>query len=80
MAYRTQRFNDNILHRKANWIGHTLSRNCLLRDSIEGQMTEVKGVRRRTQFLNDLETADNWELNEEAGDQKSLKRQFFTRT
>ena len=35
---------NNILCRKANWIGHILRRNCLLHDAIEGQMTEVKGV------------------------------------
>ena len=37
----------NIIHRKANWIGHTLRRNCLLHVSIEGEMTEMKGVERR---------------------------------
>ena len=36
-----------VLHRKTNWIGHILKRNCLLHDAIEGQMTEVKGVGRR---------------------------------
>ena len=46
---------NNILRRKANWIGHILRRNCLLHDAIEGQMIEVKGVgRRRTQLLDDL--------------------------
>ena len=45
---------NNILRRKANWIGHILRRNCLLHDAIEGQMTEVKGVGRRTQLLDDL--------------------------
>ena len=45
---------NNILRRKANWIGHILRRNCLLHDAIEGQMTEVKGVgRRRTKLLDD---------------------------
>jgi hypothetical protein len=33
---------NNILCRKAIWIGHILRRNCLLHDAIEGQMTEVK--------------------------------------
>ena len=33
---------NNILRRKAYWTGHTLRRNCLLHDVIEGQMTEVK--------------------------------------
>ena len=27
---------NNILRRKANWIGHILRRNCLLHDVIEG--------------------------------------------
>ena len=45
---------NNILCIKANWIGHILRRNCLLHDSIEGHMTEVKGVGRRTQLLDDL--------------------------
>ena len=55
---------NNILHRKANWIGHILRRNCLL------QMTEVKGVgRRRTQLLDDLRNRRRyWELKEEAED------------
>ena len=33
---------NNILRRKANWIGHILRINCLLHDAIEGQMTKVK--------------------------------------
>ena len=45
----------NVLCRKANWIGHILRRNCLLDNTIEGQITEAKGVeRRRTQLLDDL--------------------------
>ena len=36
-------FINNILRRKANWIGHII-RNCLLHDAIEGQIMEVKGV------------------------------------
>ena len=39
---------NNILRRKANWIGHILRRNCPLHDAIEGQMTEVKGIGRKT--------------------------------
>ena len=45
---------NNILRRKANWIVHSLRRNCLFCNAIEGQMTEVKGVGRRTQLLDDL--------------------------
>jgi hypothetical protein len=53
----------NILHtiktRKANWIGHILRRNCLLKHVIEGkvegriQMMGRRG-RRRKQLLDDL--------------------------
>jgi hypothetical protein len=53
----------NILHEiskwKANWIGHILCRNCLLRQVIEGKIEggiEVTGrrVRRRRKLLDDL--------------------------
>ena len=37
----------NIPNRKTNWIGHILRRKCLLHEGIEGQMTEVQGVRRK---------------------------------
>jgi hypothetical protein len=49
----------NIIHirkwRKANWIGHTLSRNCLLKNHIEEKMagTKIRG-RRRKQSLDGL--------------------------
>ena len=71
---------NNILRRKANWIGHTLRRNCLLHDAIEGQMTEVKAVgRRRTQLLDDLRNERYWDLKEEAEDRNRWKRQFINR-
>ena len=35
---------NNIFRRRANQFGHILRANCLLRDAIEGLMTEVKGV------------------------------------
>jgi replicative superfamily II helicase len=53
----------NILHtikrRKANWIGHILRRNCLLKHVIEGKLEgriEMMGRRgrRRNQLLDDL--------------------------
>jgi len=41
----------NILHetgkRKANWIGHILRRNCLLKQDIEGKIKEEVEVTRR---------------------------------
>ena len=45
---------NNNLRRKANSSGHILRRNCLLHNTIEGQMMEVKVVERRTQLLDDL--------------------------
>ena len=53
----------NILHeirkRKANWIGHILLRNCLLKQVIEGKIkreTEMtrRRRRRRKKLLDDL--------------------------
>ena len=53
----------NVLHttrrRKANWIGHTLRRNCLLKHIIQGKIergidvTEIQG-RRHKQLLDYL--------------------------
>jgi hypothetical protein len=68
----------NIVHtikrRKANWIGHILRRNCLLKHVIEGklqgriEMTGRRG-RRRKQLLDDLkEKKSYWKLKEEALD------------
>jgi hypothetical protein len=53
----------NILHeiskRKANWIGHSLCRNCILQQVIEGKIKEGIEVtrrrgRRRRKLLDDL--------------------------
>ena len=56
--------------------------NCLLQDAIKGQMTEVKGIVRITQLLDDLINKRRyWELREEADNRqkKNWKRHFFTR-
>jgi hypothetical protein len=50
---------QTIERRKANWIGHILRRNCLLKHVIEGKVerrTVVTGrrKRRRMQLLDDL--------------------------
>jgi hypothetical protein len=68
----------NILHeiskRKANWIGHILRRNCLLRQVIEGKIKvgiEATGRRgrRRRKLLDDLkERREYSHLNEESVD------------
>jgi hypothetical protein len=39
---------DEIRKRKANWIGHILSRNCLLKQVIEGKIQgQIEVTRRR---------------------------------
>jgi hypothetical protein len=54
---------------KANWIGHILRRNCLLKDVIEGRLEgriemTVRLGRRRKQLLDDLkEKRRYWKLN-----------------
>jgi hypothetical protein len=76
----------NILHeiskRKVNWIDHTLGRNCLLQQVIEGKIKgwiEVKGRRgiRRRKLLGDLkETRWLSYLKEEALDRKMWRARF----
>ena len=66
----------NILHeirkRKANWIGHILRRNCLIRQVVEGKIKgelEVtrRGGRRRNKLLDDLREGGGYShLKEEA--------------
>ena len=61
---------NNILRRIVNWVGHILRRNGLLHDAIEGQMTKVKGIRRRKTQLLDYKRnrIRYWQLKEEAED------------
>jgi hypothetical protein len=76
----------NILHeirkRKANWIGHILGRNCLLRRVIEGKIQggiEVAGRqgRRRTKLLDDLKARrGSYHLKEEALDRTMWTARF----
>jgi hypothetical protein len=76
----------NILHkikrRKANWIGHILRRNFILKHVIEGklegrlEMTGRRG-RRRKQLLDDLkEKKRYWKLKEEALDRTLCRTRF----
>ena len=61
-----------VKRRKANWIGHNLRRNCLLKHAVEGKVEgriEVTGRRGRRgkQLLNDLKKRRRyWKLKEEA--------------
>ena len=64
----------NILHeirkRKANWIGHILRRNCLLKQVMEGKIKgEMEVTRRRKKLLDDLKDRRGYShLKEEALD------------
>ena len=61
-----------IRKRKANWIGHILRRNCLLKQVIEGKINGEMEVirrrgRRRKKLLDDLKVRRGYShLNEEA--------------
>jgi hypothetical protein len=76
----------NIVHtikrREANWIGHILRRNCLLKHVIEGKLegrVEVAGRRgrRRKQLLDDLKGKRRyWKLKEEAVDRTLWRTRF----
>jgi hypothetical protein len=71
-----------IKRRQANWIGHILCRNCLLKHVIEGkiegriEMTGRRG-RRSKQLLDDLkEKKRYWKLQEEALDRTQWRTRF----
>ena len=76
----------NILHeirkRKANWIGHILRRNCLLKQVMEGKMKgemEVarRRVRRRKELLDDLKDRRGYSnLKEETLDRTMWRHRF----
>jgi len=76
----------NILHeirkRKANWIGHILRRNCLLKQVIEGKIKGEMEVarrrgRRRKKLLDDLKDRRGYcHLKEEALDRSMWKSRF----
>jgi hypothetical protein len=76
----------NILHeiikRKANWIGHILRRNCLVKQVIEGnlkgqiEVTRRQG-RRHKKLLDDLKDWRGYcELKEEALDHTMWRNRF----
>ena len=72
----------NILHeirkRKANWIGHILRRNCLLKQVIEGKIKgELEVTRRRKKLLDDLKDKRGYShLKEEALDRITRRNRF----
>ena len=76
----------NILHeirkRKANWIGHILRRNCLLKQVIEGKIKgDIEVVRRRgrrrKKLLDDLKNRRGYShLKEKALDRTMWRYRF----
>ena len=76
----------NILHEirkwKANWIGHILRRNCLLKQVIEGKIKGEMEVtrrrrRRRRKLLDDLKDKRGYShLKEEALDRIMWRNRF----
>ena len=72
----------NILHeiskRKANWIGHILRRNCLLKQVIEGKVKgEMEVARRRKKLQDDLKDRRGYShLKEEALDRTMWRAGF----
>ena len=75
----------NILYekrkRKANWIGHILRRNCLLKQVIEGkikgdmEVTRRRG-RRRKKLLDDLKDRRGYSHLKEALDRTMWRHRF----
>jgi hypothetical protein len=75
----------NILHeiqkRKANWIGHILRRNCLLKRVIEGKIKgEMEVTRRRKKLLDDPKDRRGYSyLKQEALDRTMWRNRFWKR-
>ena len=71
-----------IRKRKANWIGHILRRNCLLKQVIEGKIKGQMGVtrrrgRRRKKLLDDLKDRRGYShLKEDALDRTMWRNRF----
>ena len=73
---------QEIRKRKANWIGHILRRNCLLKQVIEGkiqiemEVTRSRG-RRRNKLLDDFKDRRGYcHLKEEALDRTMWRNRF----
>jgi hypothetical protein len=81
-CYLERKILHEIRKRKANWIGHILRRNCLLKQVIEGkikgeiEVTRRRG-RRRKKLLDDLKDGRGYShLNEEALDRPMWRNRF----
>ena len=73
---------NEIRKRKANWIGHILGRNCLLKQVIEGkikgeiEVTRRRGRRRKKQ-LDDLKDRRGYSHLREEGLDRTMWRNRF---
>ena len=73
---------QEIRKRKANWIGHILRRNCLLKQVIEGKIkgemeVKIRRGRRRKKLLDDLKDRRGYShLKEEALDRTMWRNRF----
>jgi hypothetical protein len=67
-----------IRKRKANWIGHILHRNCLLKQIIEGKIKgEMEVTRRCKKLLDDRKDTRGYShLKEEALDRTMWRNHF----
>jgi hypothetical protein len=72
----------NMLHeirkREANWIGHILRRNCLLKQVIEGKIQgQIEMTRRHKKLLDDVGDRRGYSyLKEEALDRRKWRNRF----
>jgi hypothetical protein len=73
---------ESVVHeirkQKANWIGHILRRNCLLKQIIEGKIKgQIEVTRRHKKLLDDLEDRrECCHLKEEALDRIKWRNRF----
>jgi hypothetical protein len=73
-----------IRKRKANWIGHILRRNCLLKEVIEGKIKgEIEVIRirgrRRKKLLDDLKDGREYSHLKEEALVRTIRRNRFGR-
>ena len=80
---RNTRILLEISKRKANWIGHILPRNCLLKQVIEGKIKGVMEVtrrgRRRKKLLDDLKDRRGYSHLKEGALDRTMWRYRFGR-
>ena len=75
--YQQRNILYEIRKRKANWIGHILRRNCLLRGKIEGEMEVTRRRGRCRKLVDELKDRRGYShLKEEALDRTMWRARF----